>query len=50
MAILHYQRETWVMLIDKLQKEHSGAQESPEEASTEAERDDVSYGTLSVQG
>ena len=47
--ILEYQRETWVMLIDKLREERSAPGPAADERWDESTAD-VSYGTLSVQG
>ena len=49
LKVLEYQRETWVLLIDKLREERAGqgASSPPPQEEVLAE---ASYGTLSVEG
>jgi flagellar protein FliS len=51
LKLLEYQRETWVMLIDKLRQEQASAA-APEAPESGEKRDeiDTAYGSLSVQG
>ncbi len=49
LGILEYQRETWVMLIEKLREERAAAASPPPSAPSSAEAD-VPCGTLSVEG
>ncbi|HOB73608.1 MAG TPA: flagellar export chaperone FliS [Phycisphaerae bacterium] len=51
LKLLEYQRETWVMLIEKLREERTGtAAGTNEPASPSPESVEAEYGTLSVQG
>jgi len=59
LRLLEYQRETWMMLIDKLRQQGSGGEEEASSSQTDqpvaadglSQGDDhKSYGTLSVQG
>jgi flagellar secretion chaperone FliS len=49
--LLEYQRETWVLLIEKLRKERApGIAANVQAASGGSELPDAAYGALSVQG
>jgi len=50
LRILEFQRETWVMVIDKIREERSAQSLPPSDDLPDGESADVSYGTLSVQG
>ncbi len=49
LSILSYQRETWVMLMEKLREERSGPVTPPPSSPPPAEAD-LACGTLSVEG
>jgi len=49
LRILEYQRETWVMLINRLQNEQAGAR-PPSSDSSDNGLADALHGTLSVEG
>lgn len=55
LGLLEYQRETWVLLINKLRQEQGRATQTPAprgpaEASAPDPMDDATYGSLSVEG
>ena len=50
LQLLEYQRETWVMLIDKLREERSEQASTLGRSVETAEHPDAVYGTLSVEG
>jgi flagellar protein FliS len=52
LGLLEYQRETWVMLIEKLRQEH-GSQRSPSPVASDAGEPlpyEATYGSLCVEG
>jgi len=50
LKLLEYQRETWVMLIEKLREEQAGQAAPSARMSEPPETPEESYGTLSVEG
>lgn len=48
LKLLEYQRETWLLLLEKLRSERSAA--APPSSSEPCEPEDATYGSLSVSG
>ena len=57
LGLIEYQRETWVLLLDKLRRERGSTKIAPENDAmppavppSEGQADSAAYGTLSVEG